>query len=205
MLKLTVLVGMLMLFAMAGPAHALVSYTFTGPGGLEGTVLLDDSVPFLITHGGFGTSANLASPLNFISGRFGEFTFFGRPVLNIGVDERPDPPLGKQNSWIFDSQVVGPPVGKVVPTQIRLGYAVGPAFVNISLTPPTPSGVGPDTLFFGVFFSDFNGGNCPRPCAEPVTISGPVSVPEPAVAVLLILSLPTVLIFHRRRWRHPRG
>jgi hypothetical protein len=106
MRKITILFAMLLVLAVARPAHALVSYTFTG-GGFDGTLFLDDSVPFVITPPHLISIPGLTSPiffdfttgtldsvLNFVSGSFGDFTFFGRPELNIFQDERPDPPQG---------------------------------------------------------------------------------------------------------------
>jgi hypothetical protein len=198
MLKPIVLLGMLMLSVMVGPAHAMVSYTFSGPGGLDGTLLLDDSAPFVITVApGSGTGATLDSPLNFISGRIGAFTFFGRPELQIFQDQRQPEPFFRVNVWIVDSPVVGPPVGNVVPTRIRFGYD-GRTPVTISLTPPPASGRPGDDFFFGMFLSNGSLDGC---CSEPVTIVGPVFVPEPAVAVLLVLGLATVLIFKKQKPR----
>jgi hypothetical protein len=194
MLKLTVLLGMLLLLVMAGPAQALMSYTFAG-GGLDGTLFLDDSSPFIITHELFGTAATLDSPLNFVSGAFGDFTFSGIPELLIFQDERPDPLTGKFNVWIVDATVTGPEVGGRAPTRIRLGYD-GSSPVSISLTPPTLSGQNFDSFFFfGMFFSDGTTDGC---CVQPVNISGPVPVPEPPLTPLLVLGVAACLALRRR-------
>jgi hypothetical protein len=203
MRKITILFAMLLVLAVARPAHALVSYTFTG-GGFDGTLFLDDSVPFVITPPHLISIPGLTSPiffdfttgtldsvLNFVSGSFGDFTFFGRPELNIFQDERPDPPAGRVDDWILTSQVVGPPVGGVVPISFSLIFSVLPNVrIDISLTPPGP------LASAGLSFSDGTGHTAV------VTVSGPVPVPEPAVAVLLILSASTVLIVHRLRSRN---
>ena len=114
------IVLLLSLITCVTPATASTLYTFSGANGLSGSLALDETTPFAVTISPFfGTSAELRSPLNHISGTFNAFSFVGVPFLTIA-----DLPAGRflnaSDHWIVRAPISGPAVNGLTPQQLNL-------------------------------------------------------------------------------------
>jgi PEP-CTERM motif len=176
------IVLLLSLFICVTPATASTLYTFSGANGLSGSFVLDETTPFAITISPlFGTSAELRSPLNHISGTFNAFSFVGVPFLTIA-----DLPAGRflnaSDFWIVRAPISGPAVNGLTPQQLNLFiYRNSDSTTPISLVPPVPTAPNPFDFQYTFGFSDGS------------FVGGPLStlamVPEPATITTLALGL----------------
>ena len=176
------IVLLLSLFSCVTPAAASTLYTFSGANGLSGSFVLDETTPFAVTISPlFGTSAELRSPLNHISGTFNAFSFVGIPFLTIS-----DLPAGRflnaSDFWIVRAPISGPAVNGLTPQQLNLFiYQNSDGTMPISLVPPVPEA--PNRFDFQYTFS-FSDGSF---------VGGPLStltmVPEPTTIMTFALGL----------------
>jgi hypothetical protein len=186
-LLVTVVVAVLL---MAAPAHALL-YTFTGEGGLAGSFTLDETTPPTVNP--LGTSAIHSSPLNEISGTFGDYAFHGSAGLFVEDLPAVFEEVGRDH-WIVRSLITSQPIDGLSLTGLNLFiYRGATATTPFSFVPPTP-GTGAVDLavdfHYAAVFSDdsFVTG----------ALTSLVLVPEPSSLILGIIGLVATLGRRRR-------
>ena len=186
-------VALTLLLSGPAPATALL-YTFSGVNGLSGSFTLDETAPFIVTDSGFALDAVLtSSPLNRLSGSFGNFAFEGDARLFI-LDIATECCGGLPDDWIVRSDLTGPPINGLTPAKLNLFIFRG-SFANtpISLIPPSHG----NSIFEFSYSVQFTDGSFV--IAPLLTL---VMVPEPSSLVLLALGFGVLRSVHRYRRTH---
>ena len=175
------------------PAHALL-YTFTGANGLSGTFTLDETVPIAVTTGPSFVEGVHDSPLNHISGQFGDYVFEGDARLII-FDALVDS-FAFSDHWIIRADITSPEINGLSLSKLNLFIFRSPGVTTpMSVEPPLPDVLDEVNFQYTVVFSDQSF------IAAPLTSL--VFVPEPSSLVLTLAAggIGTVVGVLRRKNR----
>lgn len=149
--------------------------------------------------GDLGTTAVFSSPLQWLSGQFGSWTFSGYANVHVfdgPVWWSPGQDNMAEDHWILRTPVSGPTVDGITPLHLNLFFYTSPGGINgITITPPHDPLTSPNPydMQFNLSYRDglgvesYLGGRL-------LVIE---SVPEPSAAALLGLAL--AFLFRRTR------
>ncbi len=202
---------LLILGLLATPSlHAdTISYTFSTTSGVSGSFTFEDSTPFTITTGFFGTHhfpesqfptpyVSARSELSQVSGSFGDYTFSGTGYilrLDYQAPYGAASDLGQQDFWFLRSELSSPAVqGRSLTSLYLLDYLHPSADMgSLLLVPPPNTGCFSQLcLSYSAAFSDGtheDGGLSSLRMAQPTALASFTNVPEPPTWVTMGIGL----------------